>query len=157
MDFDKIKEKPGFILRPSAIYALLHILPLLCLSVVFLMVSLWLWPVFIWVSFVLILLACYRFLYIRNIRYLINQEVIQVSTGLFSTRLDSLEMLRVKDYVVLQPLILRVFKLMNLTLKTPHPENKRITFTGIPVSDIIDTIRDHVQKARLDIKIARGN
>lgn len=90
-------------------------------------------------------------------RYLINPDVVRVSSGLFSTRLDSLEMYRVKDYVILQPLILRVFKLMILTLKTTDPENKRVTFTGIPVSDIIDTIRDHVQKARLDNKIVELN
>jgi hypothetical protein len=51
-------------------------------------------------------------------------------------------------YVIVQPLMLRVFSLMNLTLKTKDPENKRLTLTGIPVSDIINTIRDHVQKAR---------
>ncbi|WP_443192809.1 hypothetical protein [Mucilaginibacter sp. KACC 22773] len=76
---------------------------------------------------------------------------------MFFTRLNSLEMYRVKDYVVVQPLMLRVFSLMNLTLKTKDPENRRLTLTGIPVSDIINTIRDHVQKARLANHIAELN
>lgn len=60
-------------------------------------------------------------------------------------------------YVITQPLILQLFRLMNLTLKTTDPENKTIMLTGIPVSDIVDTIRGHVQEARQHNRIFEVN
>lgn len=127
------------------------------LALLFLFVAYWLYASFMWLSLAIMIACCYRFIYIRSISYLLNIEVMRISTGIISTRLDSLEMYRIKDYVITQPLILRVFKLMNLTLKTTDPENKTIILTGIPVSDIIDTIREHVQKARQNNRIVELN
>jgi transcriptional regulator of nitric oxide reductase len=46
---------------------------------------------------------------------------------------------------------------MTLTLKSTDHENPVISLLGIPESDIIDTIRDHVQEARKDNHIYEIN
>ena len=60
-------------------------------------------------------------------------------------------------YILTQPFILQLFKLMDLTLKTTDPENPVIWLRGIPLSDLVDTIRGHVQEARQHNRIYEIN
>jgi hypothetical protein len=53
--------------------------------------------------------------------------------------------------------MLQLFHLMDVTLKSTDPENPVIWLRGIPESDIIDTIRDHVQEARQHNRIYEIN
>jgi len=105
-------------------------------------------PYFILFSFVVCLAAWYRILYIRTIEYLVTTEYIRISRGIFFKRVDQLEMYRIKDYVMMQPFSLQLFRLMDLLLKSTDPENPQVWLRGIPESGIIDTIRDRVQEAR---------
>lgn len=66
-------------------------------------------------------------------------------------------MYRVKDYIVTQPPVLQLFRLMNVILKTTDPENPVIWMRGIPRSDLIDAIRERVQEARRLNKIYEIN
>lgn len=66
-------------------------------------------------------------------------------------------MFRVKDYIILQPLLLQLFGLMTLTLKTTDPENPVLCMRGIPVSDIVDIIRKYVQETRKHNQIIEIN
>jgi len=66
-------------------------------------------------------------------------------------------MYRVKDYVLLRPFIFQVFKLMDLMLKTTDPENPIVWLRGIPLSGLVDTIRDHVQETRQHNRIYEIN
>lgn len=157
MEIEEMKEAPELILRPAAMYAFLQVFPVLAIAILFLVIAWWIFSGLIWLSLATISVACYHFMYIRNTRYFITPQVIRIRTGLFSKRLDNLEMYRIKDYVITQPLILQLFRLMNLTLKTTDPENKTIRLTGIPVSDIVDTIRGHVQEARQHNRIFEVN
>ena len=157
MEIEEMKENPELVLKPAILYAFLQVLPLLLLAVLLLTIAWWLLQALIWLSLAAITVAAYRFIFIRSILYLITPEVIRTRTGIFYKRLDNLEMFRIKDYTITQPFILQVFHLMNLTLKTTDPENKSITLTGIPVSDIIDTIRGHVQDARQHNRIFEVN
>lgn len=157
MEIEEMKGPPELTLRPAALYAFLKVLPLLLAALLFLVIAWYFFIAIIWLSFFAMLAAWYRFLYTWSTIYLITPEFIRIRTGIFSKRLDSLEMYRIKDYVIYQPFILQVFHLMNLTLKTTDPENKTVVLTGIPVSDIVDTIRDHVQEARLHNRIFEIN
>jgi uncharacterized membrane protein YdbT with pleckstrin-like domain len=96
-------------------------------------------------------------LYIRSFKYLITAATIKLTRGIFFKRTDQLEMYRIKDYIITQSFTLQWFRLMNLTLKSTDPENRVICLTGIPESDIVDTIRDHVQEARKDNRIFEIN
>jgi len=135
-------------LKPAMIFAFLKTLPLIFCATSFLLLAWWLSPCFLLFSFGCSLMAWYRFLYIRSSLYFITLEVIRISRGIFFKRIDQVEMFRVKDYIITQPFTLQLFRLMDLTLKSTDPENLVIWLRGIPQSDIIDTIREHVQEAR---------
>lgn len=144
-------------LRPGMSFAFLKILPLILLSLVFLLLAWYLSPYFVLFSFAVLGAAWYRLLYIRSNTYLITPEVLRVTRGIFFKRTDQLEMFRIKDYIITQSFLLQLFRLMTLTLKGTDPENPVISLVGIPESDIIDTIRDHVQEARKDNHIYEIN
>jgi uncharacterized membrane protein YdbT with pleckstrin-like domain len=135
-------------LKPAVIFAFLKTVPLLLFAIVFLLLAWWLSPFFLFFSFGIMGLAWHRFLYIRNSLYIITPEVIRISRGIFFKRVDQVEMYRIKDYIITKPLMLQIFHLMDLTLTGTDPVNPVIWLRGIPESDIIDTIRDHVQDAR---------
>jgi len=136
------------ILKPAFSFAFLKALPLVLLSLTLLFLAWRLSPYFILFSFVVCLAAWYRILYIRTIEYLVTTEYIRISRGIFFKRVDQLEMYRIKDYVMMQPFSLQLFRLMDLLLKSTDPENPQVWLRGIPESGIIDTIRDRVQEAR---------
>jgi len=145
------------LLRPAMGFAFLKILPLIFLSLTFLLLAWYLSPYFLFFSFGVLGCAWYRLLYIRSYCYQITAEVIRVSKGIFFKRTDQLEMFRIKDYIVTQSFLLQLFRLMNLTLKSTDPENPVLWLTGIPESDIIGTIRDRVQEARKNNNIYEIN
>ena len=141
-------QNDDILLRPAMLFAFLKALPLILLALTFLLLAWWLSPYFILFSLVICGFAWYRLLYIRSFRYLITNEFIRLSRGIFFKRVDQLEMFRVKDYIITQSFILQLFKLMYLTLKSTDPENPMVQFQGIPESTITDTIRDRVLAAR---------
>jgi uncharacterized membrane protein YdbT with pleckstrin-like domain len=126
-------------------------------AMAFLLITCRIYPGFIWLSLTVIIFACYRFIYIRKITYLLSAEMLKISRGIFFKRTDTVELYRVKDYILTQPFILQIFRLMDLTLKTTDPENSIIWLRGIPLSDLIDVIRNHVQEARQQNKIVEIN
>ena len=83
--------------------------------------------------------------------------VIRFSRGLFFRRTDMVEMYRIKDYVLTRPFIFQVFRIMDLTLKTTDPENPIVWLRGIPLSNLVDTIREHVQETRQHNRIYEIN
>jgi len=136
------------LLRPAVSYAVLKIFPFLLCSLLFLLLAWTLSPYFVFFSLSILAASCYRLLFIRSFRYCITPEIIRISKGIFFKRTDQLEMYRIKDYIITQPLSLRIFGLMNLILKGTDPENPVLNLNGIPQSNIVNTIRDHVQEAR---------
>ena len=150
-------QNPEIELRPAMIFAFVKSLPLTLLGVAFLLLAWQLSPFFLFFSIAAIGVAWYRFLYIRNSLFIITPEVIRMSRGIFFKRIDQVEMYTVKDYIVTQPLLLQLFNLMNVTLKSTDPENPILWLVGIPQSDLIDTIRDHVQEARKGNRIYEIN
>ena len=145
------------LLKPAVLFAFLKTFPILLIAIIFLLLAWWLSPLFIFFSLAVIAMGWYRFLYIRNSRYVITPEVIRISRGIFFKRTDQVELFRVKDYIVTQPFLLQLFRLMDVTLKSTDPENPIIWLRGIPESDIIDTIRERVQETRQHNKIFEIN
>jgi uncharacterized membrane protein YdbT with pleckstrin-like domain len=144
-------------IRPSAIFAFIKILPFIICAVGLLLLAWRYIPGLLVLSFICLFMAVYRYLYIRNVRYTLTSEVIRITRGIFFKRTDQVELFRVKDYILTQSFILQVFKLMDLTLKSTDPENPVIWLRGIPESDLVDTIRDHVQAFRQHNRIYEIN
>jgi uncharacterized membrane protein YdbT with pleckstrin-like domain len=144
-------------LKPSVIFAFIKVLPLLTLALTFLFLAWKLSPYFIVFGIAVAGFAWYRILFLRSWEYLIGKEYIKISRGIFFKRIDQVEMYRVKDYIVTQSFILQIFRIMDVTLKSTDPENPVIWLRGIPLSDIIETIRERVQEARKINKIIELN
>ncbi|RYF99681.1 MAG: hypothetical protein EOO07_36435 [Chitinophagaceae bacterium] len=152
-----MKHQDDILLKPSVLFAFLKALPLLTLALTFLFLSWKLSPYFIVFGIAVAGFAWYRILFLRNCEYLIGKEYIKLSRGIFFKRIDQIEMFRVKDYIITQSFVLQIFRLMDVTLKSTDPENPVIWLRGIPLSDIIETIRERVQDARKENKIVELN
>lgn len=145
------------ILRPSRLYALAKAIPMLLLTIIFLLLAWCLSAFFILFSFVTFGVAWYRFLLIRNRRYLVEPEYIRTISGIMFKTFELVELYRIKDYTITQTFLHQLFGIMNLTLRTTDPGNPLIFIRGIPESDIVDTIRNRVQRARENNKIVEIN
>ncbi|MCC8407694.1 PH domain-containing protein [Mucilaginibacter sp. UR6-1] len=135
-------------LRPAMTFAILKICHFILLSLAFLVLAWYSSPYFVFFSLAVLGFAWYRLLWIRSNRYHIGMETIQTSRGIFFKRTDELELYRIKDYIITRPLGLQLLGLMNVILKSTDSETPVLQFTGIPRTDLIETIRDRVQEAR---------
>jgi len=144
-------------LRPSALFAFLKIMPSILFSIVSLYVANRYMTELLLISLLAVLFAIYRYIFIRRVIYLVTQEYIRVTKGIFFKQIDTVELFRVKDYIITEPFLLQVFKLMDLHLKTTDPENPIIWLRGIPQSDIIDIIRERVLETRQHNRIVELN
>lgn len=99
-------------------------------------------------SLIPLLLAARNIIYWRMVKYEVNANQIKFSRGILNYKVDYLELYRVKDFETQQPLLLRIFNLMNLTLATSDQSHPSLVLQGIQESNLPDIIRDLVQRAR---------
>ena len=144
-------------LRPSPIFAFLKTIPFVLCAIASMYVANRYLNDLLWISVLAIIAAIYRYIFIRRVIYLVTQEYIRVSKGIFFKQIDTVELFRVKDYIITEPFLLQVFKLMDLHLKTTDPENPVIWLRGIPQSNVIDIIRDRVLETRQHNRIVELN
>lgn len=144
-------------IRPSAIYALLMVIPFILLALLFFGLAARLVPALILISVLCSAIGLYRYWKVRQTIYNLDAEVLHISTGIFLRRTDSLELYRVKDYIVTRNLMMQLFGLMNLTLLTTDLTGPVIILRGIPKSDLPDIIRERVQRARENSQIVELN
>jgi len=147
----------GIELKPSPIFAFLKITPLILCATAALYISNRYFIELLWLSLICMLFAIYRYIFIRRVIYLVTQEYIRVSKGIFFKQIDTVELFRVKDYIITEPFLLQVFQLMDLHLKTTDPENPVIWLRGISQSNIIDIIRERVLERRQHNRIFEIN
>lgn len=142
------KLPPVIEIKPAALFAFMKILPFLIATLGFLWLAWHYWPGLIWLAATSATFAVYRYLYIRRIAYTISSEYLKIARGLVFRRIDTIELFRIKDYVLEQPLLLQVLRLMDLQLLTTDPLNPVIWLRGIPLSDLVDTLRERVLATR---------
>ena len=158
MDNENLNEPQVISLRPAAVFAFFKVFPLLICTLGFLFLAWWVYPVLIWLSLLTLILAVYRFTYIRKVSYLITPEFVRISQGIFFKRTDQVELFRVKDYIITQSFWLQVFRFDERGV-AQHRSGKshRLAARGIPHSDLVDTIREHVQEGRQHNRIFEIN
>lgn len=145
-------------LKPSLLYAFLDSFKYFVLSLVLMgsakLISAYLpmiipYMIYLYIfSLIPLLLAARNIIYWCVVKYEVNQNQIKFSRGIFNYKIDYLELYRIKDFETQQPLLLRMFKLMNLTLATSDQSHPTLVLQGIPESNLPDIIRDLVQKSR---------
>lgn len=90
-----------------------------------------------------------RWLGTRLHRYEVTTERIRVTTGLLSRRTTELELYRVRDYTVVEPLWLRLVGRGNLIIETADRTNPQLVIHAVPgVNALKDQIRTHTERLR---------
>jgi len=143
--------------KPSPIFAFIKASPYILLAGAFLFPANRYFPGLIWFSQACILFAIYRYLFIRKAVYLVTDQYIRISRGIFFKQIETVELFRVKDYIITEPFLLQVLHLMDVHLKTTDPEAPEIWLRGIPQSDLIDIIRERVLETRQHNRILEIN
>jgi len=100
-------------------------------------------------------IACRKWLEVRFKKYTLTTERLRVVTGIFSKRIEELELYRVKDTTYLQPFFLRLFNLGHIVLTTSDRSSPMIIVEAVPeVRERREQIRRCVE-ARRDAKRVR--
>ena len=91
-----------------------------------------------------------RYLQTRFTRIEITSERIRITVGVFSRRMEELELYRVKDTSIAEPFLLRVlFKLGHLVLRTSDASNPLLVIPALPdVRHLREELRGCVEKIR---------
>ena len=97
-------------------------------------------PVFMWLI---------RWWITKCTSYELTTQRLKISSGVLNRKLDELELFRVKDYAMDQPLALRIVGLGNLTLVTSDASTPTVAIRAIAnVEDVREKLRPAVQAER---------
>jgi len=98
--------------------------------------------------------AIWKWLVLRNIRYELTTERLKLREGVLNKRLDEVELYRVRDYSLEQPLFLRPFGLSNITLGTADPSHPAVVLRAIRNGEsVLDQLRKYVEQQRLKKRV----
>jgi uncharacterized membrane protein YdbT with pleckstrin-like domain len=98
---------------------------------------------------VIALLALRVWARVRFRTFQITTERVHVITGIFSRRIDDLELYRVKDITVLEPLGLRMLGRASIVLNTSDRSTPTVVIQAVPEAEKLrDLIRTHVEACR---------
>jgi uncharacterized membrane protein YdbT with pleckstrin-like domain len=110
---------------------------------------------FLWQSWVLlamalpVLFALYLWLRVRSTVYTLTSERFRVTQGILGKRTDDLELYRVKDLTLLEPLSQRMVRAGTIEMTTSDHTTPRVTLPAIrEPGKVLDLIRTHVEKQR---------
>jgi membrane protein YdbS with pleckstrin-like domain len=96
-----------------------------------------------------VLYALVSWLQIKCVRYQLTSERLRLRTGVLSRKTDEVELYRVKDYVLIEPLSLRLFGLSNISLTTTDDANPQVLLHAVPEGDSLrDQLRKYVEICR---------
>lgn len=85
----------------------------------------------------------------RTTLYELTTQRLRIRSGILNRRLDELELYRVKDYVLEQPLLLRFLGLGNLTLISSDATTPRVALRAITDAEgLRELLRNAVQTER---------
>jgi uncharacterized membrane protein YdbT with pleckstrin-like domain len=97
-------------------------------------------PVILWVA---------RWWITKSTSYELTSQRLKIGTGILNRKLDELELFRVKDYAMDQPLFLRIVGLGNLTLVTSDASTPTVAIRAIAnVEAVREKLRNAVQAER---------
>lgn len=81
--------------------------------------------------------------------YELTTQRLKISSGILNRKLEELELFRVKDYAMVQPLALRILGLGNLTMVTSDVSTPTVAIKAIPrVEEVREMLRTAVQNER---------
>lgn len=99
----------------------------------------------VWIGVALLVVMLY--LLVRTTRYQLTTERLRVTTGIFSTETDEIELRRVRDFRVVRPFLARLLGLGHVHLISADSTTPRTTLRAVRNPDELQTtIRRIVQR-----------
>jgi uncharacterized membrane protein YdbT with pleckstrin-like domain len=96
-----------------------------------------------------VFVAIWKWLVVRNMRYELTSERLRVRRGVLNKELEEMELYRVRDYKLEQPLVLRLFSLGNVTVTSTDVSDPVVTLRAIRESEQVrEQIRHYVEECR---------
>jgi uncharacterized membrane protein YdbT with pleckstrin-like domain len=96
-----------------------------------------------------LLFALGKWLQVKFQRYELTSERLRLRCGVLSRKTDEIELYRVKDYVLHEPFMLRLWGLGDIVLTTTDDANPSVLLRAIDQPDALrDQIRKHVEQRR---------
>jgi uncharacterized membrane protein YdbT with pleckstrin-like domain len=96
----------------------------------------------------LVMRIVYGLIYFKLIKYELFKDRLVVKEGVFTNRINFLELYRVKDYSVYQSFFMRLFNMMSIQLITSDKSTPILYIKGIPKSEVFNLIREYVEDQR---------
>ncbi|MDP3843271.1 MAG: PH domain-containing protein [Oxalobacteraceae bacterium] len=91
----------------------------------------------------------WKWLVVRNTQYELTTQRLRLRTGVLNKETSALELYRVKDFTVDQPLFLRLFSVANIILETSDKSHPTVVIRAVPDAEALaSTIREHVEVMR---------
>ena len=119
-------------------------------AIIFLCFVVWLWPPGIGFVGVPVIYALCRWLAVGAEQFELTTERLLTSQGFLSRTTDSLELYRVKDLRIVQPMFLRMFGLENILLMTSDETSPVIVIDHVPSRMRLgDKIRENIEACRV--------
>jgi len=95
------------------------------------------------------LAAAVKYFIVRSTNYALTSERLIVETGILSRSSEEIELYRVKDWSVLQPLLLRMFGYGHVRITSNDATAPELLLMGISKPEKVrDMVRTHVEAAR---------
>ena len=96
-----------------------------------------------------IFIALWKWLVVRSIGYELTTERLKLREGVLNRLLNELELYRVRDYRLEQPLFLRMFSLGNIIIRTTDSTHPMVTLRAIRDAEgVLELVRRHVEDCR---------
>lgn len=98
--------------------------------------------------------AFWQWLVVKYRQYQLTTERLLITEGVLSKSTESLELYRVKDIKITQPLLLRIFGLENIELTTTEQASPYLLIDYIPKEiHLGDKLREHVEASRVQKRV----
>ena len=97
-----------------------------------------------------IFIAIAKWLKLKCYKFEITTERIRITEGIFSKKIEELELYRIKDARVIEPFWLRLFSLGNIVLTTSDRSHPTLVIPAVPdVRGLREQLRNHIERMRL--------
>jgi uncharacterized membrane protein YdbT with pleckstrin-like domain len=107
-----------------------------------------LWVLLFWLVIPLFIML-WQWLVVRNTIYELTTERLKLRRGVLNKHMDEVELYRVRDYKLEQPLFLRLFGLGNITLRTSDRSHPVLSLRAIRNGEqLYEQIRNAVEQSR---------
>jgi len=94
--------------------------------------------------------ALWACLTIMNTEYLLTSQRLLITSGVLNKETETLELYRVKDFQVQNPLLLRFFKLGNLIMNTSDASDPYVRLSAIKNGEkLLSKMRHYVEECRV--------